>query len=128
VDVYSFGIIMWELISGMMPYRDLRYAEVMKAIVVDDKRPVFESSTPSDYVALAKKCWDRDPANRPSYEDVLCELDKMSSDIEIKLDGSVSRPKFDYRPKRDSINDPSSDGADSWESDSEEGSTNKGRT
>ena len=70
---------MWELVTGLTPFRDLRYAEVMRAIVVEDKRPVFDSETQEDYVALAKRCWDKDPTKRPSFGAVLMELDKIAN-------------------------------------------------
>ena len=71
---------MWELVTGRQPFRELRYAEVMRAIVVDNKRPTFDPDTQEEYVVLAQRCWDRDPSKRPSFETVLIELDKMCVD------------------------------------------------
>lgn len=52
---------MWELVSGEPPFKTLRHAEVMRTVVVDNARPKFAFGTPREYVALAEKCWDRDP-------------------------------------------------------------------
>lgn len=83
---------MWELMTGLTPFRNLRYAEVMRAIVVDDRRPIFPPETEEGYVLLAKRCWDRDPSKRPSFEDVLSELDQMTT---LATVGSTSSSSWD---------------------------------
>jgi len=90
VDVYSFGVIMWELETGETPFKDMRYAEVMRAIVVDKKRPQFAPGTPEDYVALAQLCWNSDPQARPSFEVVLDELDRMHP-TSYSMPGQIER-------------------------------------
>eukprot|EP00210_Caulerpa_lentillifera_P000953 g923.t1 len=95
VDVYSFGIIMWELWSGETPFRNMRYAEVMRAIVVDDRRPEYDGDAPPEYVSLSLRCWDKDPRRRPSFDHVLEELDEFSklltSDNTYTTDASQGR-------------------------------------
>ncbi|GIL48846.1 hypothetical protein Vafri_5268 [Volvox africanus] len=76
-DVYSFGIIMWELLTGSVPYRGLMYGEVVERVVVSHRRPEFPGHTPPEYRSLAERCWAADAAARPTFAAVLAELEAM---------------------------------------------------
>ena len=79
-DVYSFGVILWNLLSRkalfeeMLPWTD----EVSRAVRAG-KRPTIpkEPGMPPEYEALICKCWDHKPANRPRFVDVCLELENM---------------------------------------------------
>ncbi|GMH32644.1 hypothetical protein BSKO_00478 [Bryopsis sp. KO-2023] len=124
VDVYSFAIIMWELVAGEPPFRTLRHAEVMRTVVVDNARPKFAFGTPVNYVRLVELCWDRDPNIRPSFGDVLVELDKLSrvTPIEGEPDivpcscNSPASTNHDFNPSSndmETLSSPSDAGASS---------------
>ncbi|XP_059281651.1 protein kinase and PP2C-like domain-containing protein isoform X2 [Lycium ferocissimum] len=93
-DAYSFGITMNELLTGVVPYTDLRaetqahtvlemnYTEqqLTAAIVSEGLRPVLadlQSGAPASLVSLIEGCWDKDPQNRPSFDDIVVELDSI---------------------------------------------------
>ncbi|GLI62762.1 hypothetical protein VaNZ11_005504 [Volvox africanus] len=76
-DVYSFGIVMWELLTGSVPYRGLMYGEVVERVVVSHRRPEFPGHTPHEYRSLAERCWAADSAARPTFASVLAELEAM---------------------------------------------------
>lgn len=110
-DVYSFAISINELLTGVVPYTDLRaeaeahtvlemnYTEqkLIAAVVSQGLRPFLvgsESGTPLGLLSLIKKCWDADPNNRPSFKDIVAELnlicDEMSCTEEVR--SSVIEP------------------------------------
>src|SRR5947207_7297579 len=64
-DIYSIGMLMWEISSGQPPfsklYRD--YDLVMK--IVNGMRPKIVSETPLKYSELMNQCWDANPEKRP---------------------------------------------------------------
>ncbi|CAJ2656968.1 unnamed protein product [Trifolium pratense] len=91
-DVYSFGISINELLTGVVPYTDLRaeaqahtvlemnYTEqqLTAAVVSDGLRPVLASEElgiPSRLISMIQKCWDANPKSRPSFDDIVKELD-----------------------------------------------------
>ncbi|KAK3912767.1 Serine/threonine-protein kinase mos [Frankliniella fusca] len=77
-DVYSLGITMWQLISGISPYKGHREHTVIYKVVTDEYRPeVPTASYPQDekYLLLIQKCWLQQPQCRPSIDQVLEELE-----------------------------------------------------
>ncbi|KAF3323010.1 Protein kinase and PP2C-like domain-containing protein [Carex littledalei] len=90
-DVYGFGISMNELLTGVVPYTDLRaeaqahtvlemtYTEqqLIAKVVSEELRPVIarpESGYPPSLITLIERCWNSDPLSRPSFGEIIEEL------------------------------------------------------
>ncbi|KAG8045059.1 hypothetical protein GUJ93_ZPchr0008g11399 [Zizania palustris] len=90
-DVYSFAISINEILTGVVPYTDLRaeaqahtvlemtYTEqqLTSAIVSQGLRPALalpQSGAPPSLLSLIQRCWDPDPQQRPSFKDITDEL------------------------------------------------------
>lgn len=84
-DVYAFGIVMLELTRGERIWGAMHPLQIMER-VVKGERPTFSPGIMPEYVALAQRCWDADPNERPSFKDITSELQEMYS--------SMSRPHF----------------------------------
>jgi len=59
-DVYSFGIILWELVSQKIPFEGLVIFQVMTK-VVNGERLDIPTTCPSEWEDLMKKCWSGEP-------------------------------------------------------------------
>lgn len=77
VDVYSFGIMMWEMVSGLSPYAGMTAGEVIQKVVVQQYRPGFSDRIPQDYCQLAEICWAQDPKKRPPFRVVAARLEEI---------------------------------------------------
>ena len=61
---YSFAIVLWETFTGGRAYDDVPNVLLGHQVVHDGRRPVFPEGTPSEYVELARSCWDPKPEAR----------------------------------------------------------------
>src|SRR6266536_896841 len=72
-DVYSFGIIMYEVFSGLPPYHDVIHDKNLAIKICLGFRPRFNIKVPQLIMHLIKSCLDANPLNRPSAEEV-CDI------------------------------------------------------
>nr|XP_057910160.1 ephrin type-B receptor 5 isoform X4 [Doryrhamphus excisus] len=100
-DVWSFGILMWEVMSyGERPYWDMSNQEVMKA-VADQYRLPAPTSCPSALHSLMLQCWQAERGERPGFESILSSLDRLiRHPVSLKTDfaRSCSQPLLSPTP------------------------------
>ncbi|CAB4433441.1 unnamed protein product [Rhizophagus irregularis] len=76
-DIYGFGMIMSELISGEPPFVDREYDENLALAICYGQRPQIPEYTPEPYAELMKRSWDPIPTNRPAAEELNDQLSDM---------------------------------------------------
>lgn len=69
-DVYSFGIILWEMLTETIPFKNKDPINIMTLVVVNKERPRFPSYAPHNLKSLIERCWDENPDNRPSFVEI----------------------------------------------------------
>ncbi|WVZ66697.1 hypothetical protein U9M48_015886 [Paspalum notatum var. saurae] len=85
VDVYSFGIIMWEILTGQEPYAGIHHGGVIGGILSNTLRPPVPASCDPQWRELMEQCWSNEPEQRPSFTEVVSHLRSM-------LEANQSRP------------------------------------
>jgi len=74
-DVYSYGIILWEMLTGDIPYRGLRDIQVAMAVVNQNNRPKIPKNCPQNLSNFIRVCWSADPKKRPDFHTIVRALE-----------------------------------------------------
>ena len=69
VDVYAFGVIVWEILTEMIPWQGVQVYQLIKQ-VQGGHRPRIPLNCPSGLKELINLCWDSDPDRRPTFAQV----------------------------------------------------------
>ncbi|KAG6483927.1 uncharacterized protein LOC122016138 [Zingiber officinale] len=85
VDVFSFGIVMWEILTGEEPYANMHYGAIIGGIVNNTLRPPVPATCDPEWRKLMEQCWSPDPAQRPSFTQITSSLRSMATATQPKL-------------------------------------------
>ena len=80
-DVYSFGIILWEMVTRKIPFEGMNGVQVSVAVATRDLRPTIPPDTPQDVAKIMKECWSTDPNDRPVFSEIAQRLKAMRSEM-----------------------------------------------
>ncbi|KAH9650125.1 protein kinase domain-containing protein [Citrus sinensis] len=84
VDVYSFGIAMWEIITGEEPYANMHCGAIIGGILSNTLRPQIPERCDPEWRKLMEECWSFNPAARPSFTEITNRLRVMSTALQTK--------------------------------------------
>ena len=96
-DLFSVGIVLYEMVAGRLPFRGDYDAATLTAIVSDPHEPLakFRPDAPPRLIAIVDRLLSKDPVQR--YPDVSLLLDDLDAALdELKYGasaGSTSKPK-----------------------------------
>ena len=81
-DVFSYAIVLWEIAAQSEPWPDADGAflgqQLFERIEAGQRPELDEQAWPADFIALMKQCWTRDPAARPTFRQILSDLNRDS--------------------------------------------------
>uniref|UniRef100_A0A0E0GTD0 Protein kinase domain-containing protein n=1 Tax=Oryza nivara TaxID=4536 RepID=A0A0E0GTD0_ORYNI len=102
-DVYSFGMICFELITGKIPFEDNHLqGENMSKNIRAGERPLFPFQSPKYLTSLTRRCWHGEAAQRPPFHSI-CRVLRyvkrflvMNNPEQAAADAAGAGPAVDY--------------------------------
>ena len=79
IDVYAFGIVLWELATREEVYHNLSAAQIISRVANEGLRPPLPAECPWRDVMAA--CWAEDPLDRPSFAAIFAALSRLHEDL-----------------------------------------------
>lgn len=87
VDVYAYGMVLFELLTGELPFAGLQQVDIVRAVGNGERPSIPEKYRSEAIVQLIEECWRQNPEDRPTFKEIYQQFDK----------GLVSFPESDPR-------------------------------
>ncbi|KAB2057662.1 hypothetical protein ES319_A11G182700v1 [Gossypium barbadense] len=84
-DVFSFGISLWEILTGELPYGLLTPLQAAVAVVQKNLRPTIPKHTHPRLRELLERCWLQDPSQRPNFSEIIDILKQIAKEVKVLM-------------------------------------------
>ncbi|RHZ82920.1 hypothetical protein Glove_103g20 [Diversispora epigaea] len=102
-DIYSIGILMWEVITSEIPYGDHEHNSDLAFAIASGYRPTIYENIPLVYATLMNQCWDANPDNRPDaniiYNEMLLLVKSLYEEIDKQQESTIHSKNFKSKIK-----------------------------
>ncbi|KAK0087693.1 hypothetical protein PV325_000350 [Microctonus aethiopoides] len=96
-DVWSYGVLLWELLTGETPYKGIDALAVAYGVAVNKLTLPIPSTCPQPWRCLMEACWASDSHARPGFVEILVALDEVRSAFAATPHESFHTMQEDWR-------------------------------
>ncbi|GBC32861.2 kinase-like domain-containing protein [Rhizophagus irregularis DAOM 181602=DAOM 197198] len=102
-DIYSIGVLLWEISSGRPPFStgDDEYDIDLAIEILKGRREDPIPDTPDNYIRLYTDCWNGEPDNRPTINEVVKRLRATITDTNIITENHQIKSDFQSSDKQE---------------------------
>ena len=93
----SYGVVLWELLTGETPYRDVNQAAIIYGVGTNSLHLPLPPTVPAGFLLLMRMCWDPKPRNRPSFSSILLHLSIASAELVSKDPETYNREQVNWK-------------------------------
>ncbi|XP_026762255.1 mitogen-activated protein kinase kinase kinase 12-like [Galleria mellonella] len=86
IDVWSYGIVLWELLTQKVPYDGLSTCAVTFGVGSEKLSLPLPDTFPEHLRILITHCWHRDPRDRPTFDNIVEALPAALHELSIMSD------------------------------------------
>eukprot|EP01102_Stenamoeba_stenopodia_P010693 TRINITY_DN324_c0_g3_i1.p1 TRINITY_DN324_c0_g3~~TRINITY_DN324_c0_g3_i1.p1 ORF type:complete len:1230 (-),score=275.04 TRINITY_DN324_c0_g3_i1:2625-5846(-) len=94
-DVYSYGVLLWEMITRKKPFEGLSPAQALKVVKEKNARPPIPPHCPHFFRELMESCWHVDPTERPNFPKIVEDLKAYEKDSSHYSSSDPSEPSIE---------------------------------
>ncbi|KAI3902623.1 hypothetical protein MKW98_012475 [Papaver atlanticum] len=80
-DIFSFAIVLWEMLTGKLPYEYLTPLQAAVGVVQKGLRPTIPKDTHPKLVRLLEHCWQQNPSLRPDFSEIIEALQDIAKEV-----------------------------------------------
>ncbi|XP_069043919.1 mitogen-activated protein kinase kinase kinase 10 [Lepisosteus oculatus] len=84
-DVWSFGVLLWELLTGEVPYREIDALAVAYGVAMNKLTLPIPSTCPEPFAKLLEECWNPSPHSRPPFGTILAQLQAIEQSAMFQM-------------------------------------------
>lgn len=89
-DVYSYGVILWEIATEKIPWDNLNSMQVIGAVGFMNQRLEIPNDVDPQWVSIIESCWHSEPQQRPAFHELLEKFKDLQRQYTIQLQSTRS--------------------------------------